>query len=353
MKDNVLPGNGMKWAQRVSSISLTLTFVVILAGSIVRMTGSGMGCPDWPKCFGLIIPPTSSDDVIFNDARSYSQGMMVIRNDTLWVAKSGPLQGSWNPSEWMKYPHHDYAIFNPLHTWIEYINRLATVLYGIPVLLLIPISYSIYRRTKKIAALCIAVLINLTVLYEAWLGKLVVDGVLEKGSVSLHMAGSLALIVWLTIYRFRLVETKNIGNENPVLLKRITIIIGILCLVQIFLGTQVRECTDVIAGIHTDRSKWIELMPFVFVVHRSSSWLLLITSLILAAQTKIKTGAWSGSQWILFLVVSSMSLGIILAEFEMPQIAQPLHLIMAALLFFVISRSIVRAAGKQKQLNHP
>lgn len=298
-----------------------------------------------------MIPPTSIDDVIFDEARSYSHGMMVIRNDTLWVAKSGPLQGSWNPSQWIKYPHHDYAIFNPLHTWIEYINRLATVLYGIPVLLLIPISYSIYRRTKKVAALWIAVLINLTVLYEAWLGKLVVDGVLEKGSVSLHMVGSLALIVWLTIYRYRLVETKHSDIETPALVKRMTIIMGILTLVQIFLGTQVRECTDVIAANHSDRSKWVELMPFVFVVHRSSSWLLLITSLILVAQTKIKTGNAMGSQWILLLVISSMSLGIILAECDMPRIAQPLHLFMAALLFFVIIRSIVRATGKQEPLN--
>ena len=115
---------------------MAMTFLVVLAGSVVRMTGSGMGCPDWPKCFGLMIPPTEASEVTWQEGATYDRGRMLLKRDTLWVAQvdvhSTDFEAERARGQWVAYDKHDYAVFNPMHTWVEFINRLLGALAGLP-----------------------------------------------------------------------------------------------------------------------------------------------------------------------------------------------------------------------------
>src|SRR5690606_36772692 len=107
----------IRWAK----ISLILIYLVIIAGVTVRMTGSGMGCPDWPKRFGYYIPPTDVPELLWEPNHEYKEGQVIIKDEALWIAKETFVSNqTYNAGNWEQYTKHDYAIFNPYHTWVEY-----------------------------------------------------------------------------------------------------------------------------------------------------------------------------------------------------------------------------------------
>ena len=323
-----------RWFVRLIVIELSLIYLVILAGSIVRATGSGMGCPDWPKCFGYLIPPTELDDVVFHPNQHYKKGLFIVHEGALYRAKKTMVSSeTFQEDDWQLYTVHDYAIFNPVHTWIEYINRLLGALAGVPMLLLAIFSISYWKRLKIIPILSFTGLLLLG--FVAWLGKKVVDGNLIPHSITIHMLGALAIVsVLIALFLFTRKSTKSDFTLDRSLRHWLGAAL-ILTIIQIILGTQVREEVDYLNKELNGMNKetWLDTIGLTFYIHRSLSILILmVNGFIFFRNKSIKKPLRLINIMMAFLIAEVFA-GIILYYFDLPVFAQPLHLILAALLY--------------------
>jgi heme a synthase len=319
---------------RLLRIELVLIFLVIVAGSVVRMSGSGMGCPDWPKCFGLIIPPTDAEQVKFHPNTEYAKGQMIVMNDTLWKAGRDLITSDvWNNELWEAYTKHDYAVFNPVHTWIEYINRLFGALSGVPMLALVFLSLFYLRRFSLITFLAFAAIFMLG--FEAWLGKLVVDGNLIPGQITMHMLGAMVIIALLLMMMALLQRNvKNYLFDK----KELTVWLSfalLLTLGQIVLGTQVREQVDELYRAYDggERGVWLGELGITFYIHRSFSILLLLVNGYLWNKNRKAKQTVPMINVITVLLLVELFTGVILAYMDFPPAVQPVHLVLAMIIY--------------------
>ena len=311
--------------------SIIIVYLVILAGGIVRMTGSGMGCPDWPKCFGYLIPPIERSQLDWKANHQYNKDEIIILGESLFYAIDNfNSEKEINLSNWNKYTKHDYSKFNVYHTWIEYINRLIGAVAGLSVLVLFIYSLKFFRSKKSITLLSILSLV--AILFQAWLGKTVVDSNLTASTITIHM---LMAVVLLFILFSILALSKPI--KSSVLPKNVSILIIIsivLLIIQILTGTEVRKFIDIQMELfnYTERNKWIENITNTFSFHRSFTWaIVLINSLIflklknLDIQSKL-------IYTIITLIFLQILTGVIMYYFHFPFSSQPIHLLISTLI---------------------
>ena len=189
-----------------SKLSLVLVFFVILAGSLVRMTGSGMGCPDWPKCFGYLIPPTNIEKITWKPNQPYNKGVMILHDNKFFNSKKKFIsESSFESINWIPYTKHDYTKFDPLNTWFEFVNRLIGAIAGFSTLIMFFLSTYEFKRNKNLTFL--SGLVVLSMGFQAWLGKLVVDSNLSPYKISIHMLMAI-VIVCLIIYIIKKADAK-------------------------------------------------------------------------------------------------------------------------------------------------
>ena len=313
--------------------SLVLVYLVIAAGATVRMTGSGMGCPDWPKCFGYLIPPTERSQLEWKADNSFKKGQVIIVNKSLRVAtKDFKSNLSYTPENWEPYSKHDYAIFNPTHTWIEFLNRVLGAIAGLSTLFLFILA--MFRSKKDIIATIMSFLIILGMGFQAWLGKTVVDSNLLSYKITVHM-GMAFLILLLLVF---LLERENKFTKKlprSTTFNLFVVLSLILTIIQISMGTQVRQLVDDQINYwgHESPTKWMTEAPFLFYFHRSFSLIVLFVNLALAFilfKNRYIPNVFFG---ILLLIGLEIITGIWMYYFDFPFSSQPLHLLLASLLF--------------------
>ncbi|CAA0201818.1 COX15/CtaA family protein [Tenacibaculum maritimum] len=314
-------------------VTIFSIYLIFLAGAVVRMTGSGMGCPDWPKCFGYYIPPTSENQITWQPNHTYNEGMIIIKDKTLFVAKKDlRSSNSFNETHWKKYTKHNYAKFNKYHTWTEYINRLSSVLAGFPFLLLIIFSVKFWKKDKEITLLSFASFFLL--LFEAWLGKTVVDTNLKPTIITIHMVAGLIIIALLLRLLFITSEKVSIQKHLPIF-NKLLIIAAIFSLIQIALGTQVRQFIDEQVKLFGFENKEYSLMnPSIkFYVHRSFTIAIILVNLGLFYFNQIQNLGYKLVNWIVFLIFLETITGILMYYADFPIGTQAIHLLSGAILF--------------------
>src|SRR6188474_1439979 len=129
--------------QRLALSAAVTTFLLVVVGAIVRSTGSGMACPDWPTCHGALIPPLSDSAA-----------------------------------------------------WIEWIHRTIAVVVGLLVLGLTVVALRSHRAERSLVVASVAALV-LTV-FQAYLGKVTVDTSNASQWVTAHLATAMILLGLLT-----------------------------------------------------------------------------------------------------------------------------------------------------------
>ncbi|MFK5949451.1 MAG: COX15/CtaA family protein [Methylococcales bacterium] len=298
--------------RRLGMLTICAVYFVILVGGIVRASGAGMGCPDWPTCFGQWVPPTDVSQLPDNYQDIYAE------------------RGYKNTQ------------FNPIKTWTEYLNRLTGVTIGFLIFLTAWAS-RIYLKTDK-TVFYLALSVFFLVGFQGWLGSAVVASNLHPFIITLHMLLAL-FIVALLIYAIARSQKESLIqidiSQIPPKVKTVLMYAMGFTLLQVAMGTQVREAVDFIANKHNyiDREYWRDSFPIIFYVHRSFSSVILFTNLWITwkiYQSVDKNSVLLRCCYLLMsVIVTAIIMGVTLDRLGFPAVSQPIHLLMANIIFGV------------------
>lgn len=324
--------------QKTALAALLATIFLIFVGAIVRVTGSGLGCPDWPTCWGELIPPTSLEQVDFDrlDIAKFQKRDPGITKETL------------------------SAEFNPVHVWIEFINRLVSLPVGLFTLGTFLFSFQFLKKRPSVFIASISALV--LVLTNAVMGAIVVRSGLKPGVITLHMALAMTLLCVLVYAIYRGGDRRpqvNLNGSGSI--RTLLIVLFFACIGEGVMGSQVRELTDELALKFKDipRNVWHETLEQkpIYLIHRSFSWVIFV----LGAMTFFKTRKATGDlgqlclRTVCGIILAQMVLGILMSHVSVHPIVQVLHIglssILVVALFWLLIASRSVGIENPKEIN--
>lgn len=334
---------------------------MILAGGVVRSTGSGMGCPDWPKCFGRYIPPTSESQLPENYRTSYIEKQLKKNQRFAKVLEAfGYTSLASKVKADTSIANRQQEEFNPTKTWTEYINRLVGVVTGILLLATAFYSFSYLKKSKWIVFLSLFNL--LLIVFQAWLGSVVVSSNLVPWIVTVHMLVALAILA-ISIYTWH--KSKYLQNQSKVttqiLVITVTAIALLLDIIQITIGTEVREKIDEYAVKLNggSRQSWVNGANEVLFNHKNIALSVMAINIILYLLLKKYYKRSSIQRQLMsttfILIMLQIFAGVLLSYLGLPPIAQVAHILLASLLFgaqFYLMLNLFTSAENQGELNY-
>jgi cytochrome c oxidase assembly protein subunit 15 len=306
----------MNLFQKTALAALLATVFLIFVGAVVRVSGAGLGCPDWPKCWGKMWPPSSIEEVDFDqiDMSKFQRRDPDITRDKL------------------------AAEFNPTHVWIEYLNRLTSLPVGLFTLATFGFSFCFVRRRPSLVlgATLAVVLVGA----NAWLGMKVVQSGLKPGIITVHMAMAVALLCVqvFIVHRGALDERIRYRLPGGRYVAWLLLVLFLLVVCEGVMGSQIREMTDRLALEHRQmpRADWIDELEqsAVYLVHRSFSWLVLAAALLFYFRSRGTSGAGAARcrQLIAGIVIAQMVLGVSMSQLSVSPVVQVLHVGLSSIL---------------------
>lgn len=306
--------------------------LIVVAGGVVRMTGSGMGCPDWPKCFEQYIPPTDVDQLPGNYKEVYSE------KRAKKIQRFADLLESLGMTEKATQLRNDRSLlieqdFNAFNTWTEYVNRLVGAVSGMLVFLVFLISLFSFRKRPWLSVLCFVQIVLMA--FQAWMGAITVATNLTPWVLTVHMLLAILIIgVQLKIIRMASGNQARTVVTGDFQLKGLLYASIVISAIQILAGTGIRQLIDGFEGQFA-RTSWISELGSNLYFHRSFAIAVLLVNGGIFFLNMKRNMRLQEANWLLGIVVAEAAAGIGLAYMGMPAILQPVHLVLAILMITI------------------